>query len=257
MFVSVGSHSNVDDPDTTPGGVPPRRRARVHARGQVREGLRLRHSQLRRRSDQPDHRPALVLRPTSATAWATTWCPTTSPMCRKAASTAGPGSTWATTRTRGTRASIPSWRPRCWCRTCCLQPHFASLEMTFDEGKQFPAAYKGWAFAAEHGSWNKSKRAGYEVIAVPVRERQGHRRVRGLPDRLRHAGRQGVGTPGGRHLCEGRLAIRHRRWIEFHLARDLHRHQTGGEELASPASGSSKHILYLDAVESHGVETSA
>ena len=49
-----------------------------------------------------------------------------------------------------------------------LQPHFASLEMTFYEGKQFPASYKGWAFAAEHGSWNKSKRAGYEVIAVPI-----------------------------------------------------------------------------------------
>jgi glucose/arabinose dehydrogenase len=49
-----------------------------------------------------------------------------------------------------------------------LQPHFASLEMTFDESKSFPASYKGWAFAAEHGSWNKSKRAGYEVIAVPV-----------------------------------------------------------------------------------------
>jgi glucose/arabinose dehydrogenase len=49
-----------------------------------------------------------------------------------------------------------------------LQPHFASLEMTFDESSQFPARYKGWAFAAEHGSWNKSKRAGYEVIAVPM-----------------------------------------------------------------------------------------
>ncbi len=49
-----------------------------------------------------------------------------------------------------------------------LQPHFASLEMTFDESRSFPAAYRGWAFAAEHGSWNKSKRAGYEVVAVPV-----------------------------------------------------------------------------------------
>src|SRR5580698_465229 len=51
-----------------------------------------------------------------------------------------------------------------------LQPHFASLEMTFDEGKQFPASYHGWAFAGEHGSWNKSRRAGYEVIAVPVED---------------------------------------------------------------------------------------
>jgi len=50
-----------------------------------------------------------------------------------------------------------------------LQPHFASLEMLFYEGSQFPAEYKGDAFAAEHGSWNREKRAGYEVIRVPVR----------------------------------------------------------------------------------------
>ena len=50
-----------------------------------------------------------------------------------------------------------------------LQPHFASLEMTFYTGKQFPAEYTGDAFAAQHGSWNKSKRAGYEVIRVPMK----------------------------------------------------------------------------------------
>jgi glucose/arabinose dehydrogenase len=49
-----------------------------------------------------------------------------------------------------------------------LQPHFASLEMLFYEGSQFPAQYHGWAFAAEHGSWNREPRAGYEVITVPV-----------------------------------------------------------------------------------------
>ena len=53
-----------------------------------------------------------------------------------------------------------------------LQPHFASLEMTFYEGDQFPAEYKGDAFAAEHGSWNKAKRAGYEVILVPMHDGQ-------------------------------------------------------------------------------------
>lgn len=51
-----------------------------------------------------------------------------------------------------------------------LQPHFASLEMTFYEGSEFPADYKGDIFAAEHGSWNKSKRAGYEVIRVPLKD---------------------------------------------------------------------------------------
>jgi glucose/arabinose dehydrogenase len=50
-----------------------------------------------------------------------------------------------------------------------LQPHFASLEMLFYEGSQFPADYKGDAFAAEHGSWNKSKRVGYEVVRVPMK----------------------------------------------------------------------------------------
>jgi glucose/arabinose dehydrogenase len=49
-----------------------------------------------------------------------------------------------------------------------LQPHNASLEMMFYEGKQFPKKYKGDIFAAEHGSWNKSARAGYEVIRVPL-----------------------------------------------------------------------------------------
>lgn len=49
-----------------------------------------------------------------------------------------------------------------------LQPHFASLEMQFYEGSEFPAEFKGDAFAAEHGSWNKAKRAGYEVIRVPM-----------------------------------------------------------------------------------------
>lgn len=49
-----------------------------------------------------------------------------------------------------------------------LQPHNASLEMEFYEGKQFPKEYQGDIFAAEHGSWNKKVRAGYEVIRVPL-----------------------------------------------------------------------------------------
>jgi glucose/arabinose dehydrogenase len=51
-----------------------------------------------------------------------------------------------------------------------LQPHNASLQMTFYEGKQFPAQYQGDVFAAEHGSWNRAPRAGYEVIRVPLHQ---------------------------------------------------------------------------------------
>jgi glucose/arabinose dehydrogenase len=51
-----------------------------------------------------------------------------------------------------------------------LQPHNASLEMTFYTGRQFPEEYRGDIFASEHGSWNKSMRAGYEVIRVPLHQ---------------------------------------------------------------------------------------
>ena len=50
-----------------------------------------------------------------------------------------------------------------------LQSHSASLQMTFYTGEQFPAEYRGDVFAAEHGSWNRSKRTGYKIIRVPVR----------------------------------------------------------------------------------------
>ena len=49
-----------------------------------------------------------------------------------------------------------------------LQPHMASLALTFYTGTQFPAYYRGMIFAAEHGSWNRAHRAGYKVICVPV-----------------------------------------------------------------------------------------
>jgi glucose/arabinose dehydrogenase len=51
-----------------------------------------------------------------------------------------------------------------------LNPHFASLEMLFYEGSQFPAEYKGDGFACEHGSWNRAQRSGYEVIRLPMHD---------------------------------------------------------------------------------------
>jgi glucose/arabinose dehydrogenase len=51
-----------------------------------------------------------------------------------------------------------------------LQPHNASLEFIFYNGKQLPAEYKGDIFASEHGSWNKAVRVGYEVIRIPLHQ---------------------------------------------------------------------------------------
>jgi len=51
-----------------------------------------------------------------------------------------------------------------------LQAHSGSLQMTFYDGEQFPAQYRGDAFAAEHGSWNRSKPTGYKVIRVLLQD---------------------------------------------------------------------------------------
>ena len=51
-----------------------------------------------------------------------------------------------------------------------LNPHNASLEMIFYTGHQFPAEYRGDIFASEHGSWNRAERVGYELIRVPLHQ---------------------------------------------------------------------------------------
>jgi glucose/arabinose dehydrogenase len=49
-----------------------------------------------------------------------------------------------------------------------LQPaHVAVLDFAFYTGKMFPQEYHGGAFLAFHGSWNRSKRAGYSVAFIP------------------------------------------------------------------------------------------
>ena len=87
-----------------------------------------------------------------------------------------------------------------------LQPHDASLEMTFYDGAQFPAEYRGDIFAAEHGSWNRKARSGYEVIRVPMHGAARERRVRRLSHRFRDAGGRRLGAPGRRRRREGRRA---------------------------------------------------
>lgn len=51
-----------------------------------------------------------------------------------------------------------------------LHPHNASLGLTFYDGKQFPSEYHGDIFASEHGSWNRGVRVGYELIRVPLHQ---------------------------------------------------------------------------------------
>jgi glucose/arabinose dehydrogenase len=51
-----------------------------------------------------------------------------------------------------------------------IQPHSAPLGITFYEGASFPAEYRGDAFVALHGSWNRGKRTGYKVVRLRFRD---------------------------------------------------------------------------------------
>jgi glucose/arabinose dehydrogenase len=48
-----------------------------------------------------------------------------------------------------------------------LPAHNSPLDFAFYTGMQFPADYRGGAFIALHGTWNRSQRAGYKVVYVP------------------------------------------------------------------------------------------
>ena len=49
-----------------------------------------------------------------------------------------------------------------------LGAHVAALGMRFYVGAQFPAAYRGNIFIAQHGSWNRSRKSGYQVVRVAI-----------------------------------------------------------------------------------------
>jgi glucose/arabinose dehydrogenase len=53
-----------------------------------------------------------------------------------------------------------------------LGAHVAPLQFAFYTGKQFPESYRGGAFVAEHGSWNRSTRSGYQVAFVAFKDGQ-------------------------------------------------------------------------------------
>ena len=51
-----------------------------------------------------------------------------------------------------------------------LGAHVAALQFAFYEARQFPSTYLHGAFIAEHGSWNRRTRSGYQVVFVPFKD---------------------------------------------------------------------------------------
>src|SRR5690606_12870961 len=50
-----------------------------------------------------------------------------------------------------------------------LGSHAAVMDFAFYTGKQFPLEYRGGAFLALHGSWNRSRRVGYSLAFIPFK----------------------------------------------------------------------------------------
>jgi glucose/arabinose dehydrogenase len=51
-----------------------------------------------------------------------------------------------------------------------FEAHSSALDLVFYEGDQFPPEYKGSAFVALKGSWNRSEPTGYKVVRVPFKD---------------------------------------------------------------------------------------
>ncbi len=50
-----------------------------------------------------------------------------------------------------------------------IQAHSAPIGMAFYNGTMFPPQYRGAAFVALHGSWNRTLRTGYKIISIPFK----------------------------------------------------------------------------------------
>jgi hypothetical protein len=68
------------------------------------------------------------------------------------------------------RGARPDLKDKATTPDVLIQPHSAPLGMAFYFGGQFPAEYRGHAFAALHGSWNRAKRTGYKIVRIPVKD---------------------------------------------------------------------------------------
>ena len=69
-------------------------------------------------------------------------------------------------RRRGERSDLVK---RAIVPSLLIQSHSAPLGIAFYQGNMFPSEYRGSAFVALHGSWNRERRTGYKIIRVPFR----------------------------------------------------------------------------------------
>jgi glucose/arabinose dehydrogenase len=168
MFVSVGSRTNVDDPDTTPAE---KDRATVLEFAPDGSGRRLFASGVR-------NAVGIAVHPHSGELWVSVnerdelgdnLVPDYITHVEDGGFYGWPWYYIGGNQDPRHKGKHPELKDTTIVPDVLLQPHSASLQMLFYDGKQFPAEYTGDIFAAQHGSWNKATRTGYTVIRVPMR----------------------------------------------------------------------------------------
>jgi glucose/arabinose dehydrogenase len=166
MFVAVGSGSNVDDPDTTPSE---RQRANILAIDPDGRNPRVYASGIRNPS-------GLAVDPATGLLWCSVnerdglgddLVPDYITSVREGGFYGWPWWYIGAHQDPRLAGKHPELRDRVIVPDVLLQPHGAPLQMTFYDHSGFPKQYQGDIFATEHGSWNRSVRAGYEVIRIP------------------------------------------------------------------------------------------
>jgi glucose/arabinose dehydrogenase len=166
LYVAVGSASNVNDPDTSPAET---HRANILAFDPDGSNLRVYASGIRNPS-------GIAIDPDNGQLWTTVnerdglgdnLVPDYITSVREGGFYGWPWWYMGPHQDPRHAGKHPELKDKVITPDVILQPHNASLQITFYEANRFPAQYKGDLFAAEHGSWNRSTRAGYEVIRIP------------------------------------------------------------------------------------------
>jgi len=76
-------------------------------------------------------------------------------------------------RTNDGRSERPALAARTVTPDVLFEPHSAALGLAFYDGDAFPERYRGGAFVAFRGSWNRSRGTGYMIVFVPF-DGEGH-----------------------------------------------------------------------------------
>jgi glucose/arabinose dehydrogenase len=168
MFVSVGSHSNVDDPDTTP---IEKERADILEFNPDGSGRRVYAWGIR-------NPVGIAIQPDTGQLWASVnerdglgdnLVPDYITHVEEGGFYGWPWFYMGGHQDPRLAGKHPELKDTVKTPDVLIQAHSASLQMLFYDGTQFPEQHRHSIFAAQHGSWNRSLRTGYKVIRVPLK----------------------------------------------------------------------------------------